>query len=322
MKSRTGEEVLHKIMFNRNSLLVALTTGALLLAVACTSSREAPATGALEPNPAIAIGRPDQGNSMPISASRPGLALSSSRSVAPAGGYDTAYSTSYGLAYQASSYPTGIVVTGMGRQNIPADTGIVHLGIEARGKTVAVAREDAAQAITKMRDAIKALGIAEKDIVTSYFNIQPETVWVEVKDNLGTHGQPKIIGYVVTNQVEVTVKKIDDVGRVVDAAADKGGDLIRINSISFIVGDPSAYAISMRELAAKDAKAKAEVYAKAMGVKLGALVYLTEQQSSAPVMQKDMQFARAMASESAPTPISPGEIDLTTTITAVFSIAP
>ncbi len=317
-----------KTMFNRKLLLAALAVGALLLAAACTSSKEPPAStaapsiGAPSTGAVVAPGQPSTGAPVPVVANGSGSAVSSIRSVAPAGGYDTAYGTSYGLAYQTGAYSTGIVVTGIGLQNIPADTGIVHLGIEARGKTVAAAREDAAQAMTKVRDAIKALGIAEKDIVTSYFNIQPETVWVEVKDDLGTHGQPRIIGYVVTNQVEVTVKKIDDVGKVVDAAAEKGGDLIRINSISFTVGDPGAYAISMRELAAQDAKAKAEIYAKAMGVKLGALVYLTEQQSSAPVVQKDLAYARAAMAESAPTPISPGEIDLSTTITAVFSIAP
>lgn len=311
-----------KTVFNKKLLLAALAAGALLLAAACTNSKEAPAATAAPATGAIgAPGQPSTGGSVPVVANGSGSALSSIRSVAPAGGYDTAYSTSYGLAYQAGSYPTGIVVTGIGLQNIPADTGIVYLGVEARSKTVTAAREDAAQAMTRVRDALKALGIAEKDIVTSYFNIQPETVWVEVKDEIGTHGQPKIIGYIVTNQVQVTVKKIDDVGKVVDAAAEKGGDLIRINSISFTVGDPGTYAASMRELAAKDAKAKAEIYARAMGVKLGALVYLTEQQSSAPVVQKDIYAARAgLAEASAPTPISPGEIDLSTTITAVFSI--
>jgi uncharacterized protein YggE len=114
---------------------------------------------------------------------------------------------------------------------------------------------------------------------------------------------------------------MDDVGKVVDAAADKGGDLIRVNSIQFTLADPNAHAVSMRELAAGDAKAKAEIYAKAMGVKLGPLVFLSELQSSSPVVQKDFAVARAAMAEAAPTPISPGEIDLTTTITAVFAIA-
>jgi hypothetical protein len=212
-------------------------------------------------------------------------------------------------------------VNGIGSQEIAADTAIVYLGVESRAKTVSEAREAAAQAMADVRAALKALGIADKDVVTTSFNIYPETVWVEVKDAIGTHGKPEIIGYVVNNSVEVTVRNLDLVGDVVDEAAAKGGDLIRINSISFTVDDPSTYAVSLRELAAKDARAKAEVYAKAMGVTLGPLVFLTETSSSAPVLEKDFA-ARGAALEAAyaPTPISGGSMDLTTTITAVFAI--
>jgi hypothetical protein len=250
-------------------------------------------------------------------------AVSSVRGLPPVPAYDAGYGTGYSYGYQATGFTAGIVVTGIGIKAVASDMARVHLGVEARSQTVSEAREAAAQAMTRVRDALKALGIAEKDIVTTSFYIQPQTIWVEVTDSLGRYGQPKIIGYIVTNNVEVTVRKLDDVGKVVDTAAEKGGDLVRINSISFTVADPNAHAVSLRELAALDARAKAEVYAKAMGVKLGTLVYLSEVQTSAPIVEKDMVFARAAeAAPSAPTPISSGEMELSTTITAVFSIAP
>jgi len=327
-----------RFIFTKQWVIGFVAAGA-LLAVSCTGGSSdtketapAPGTGAVSTGPVSPGGAPVGGPGRPtgagIGAPQPvvangaGAAVSSVRSLPPAS-FDTGFSTAYGYPLQASSFQSGIVVTGIGMKNVQADQAKVNLGVESRDKTVAAAREAAAQAMTRVRDALKGLGVAEKDILTTSFSIYPETIWVEITDSLGKRGQPKIIGYVVQNQVEVTVRKMDDVGKVVDAAADKGGDLIRVNSISFTLADPNAHAVSMRELAAGDAKAKAEIYAKAMGVKLGPLVFLSELQSSSPVVQKDFAVARAFAAEAAaPTPISPGEIDLTTTITAVFSITP
>ncbi len=247
------------------------------------------------------------------------LGTEAARSIVP-GDFGTGYA--YPYQYQNGTFSSGIVVTGIGMQSAAADLGIVQLGVESRAATVSEAREAAARAMTEVRAALKALGIADKDIVTTYFNIYPETTYVEVKDELGTHGQSKIIGYIVSNSVEVSVRDIEKIGAVVDEAAIAGGDLIRVNSIYFTLADPNVAGQTLRELAAKDAKAKAELYAKAMGVTLGPLVYLTETSSSAPVLKDNFYGARAEAAfdGSTPSPVSGGDVDMTTTITAVFAI--
>ena len=70
--------------------------------------------------------------------------------------------------------------------------------------------------------AIRAHGVADEDIVTSFFNIHPQTVWIEVTDSLGRHSEPRITGYIVNNTVQVTVRDIDNLGSVVDTAVSKG----------------------------------------------------------------------------------------------------
>jgi len=171
-------------------------------------------------------------------------------------------------------------------------------------------------------DAIKANGVADDDIVTTNFNVYPQTTWIEVSDALGRHSEPRITGYTVTNTVQVTVRDIENLGGVVDTAADAGGNLIRINSIQFTVDDPSVFGEQIRQIAAANALAKADVYARAMGVSVGQLVYLTELGNSVP-MTSSFQQAEMAAMDGAfkSTPISAGDVNLSVTVQAVFAIA-
>ena len=218
---------------------------------------------------------------------------------------------------------SGIWVTGQATLEIPADIAQVSFGVESREVNVADARQKAAEAMDNVLAAITELGIDGDDVVTSYFNIQPQTIWVEVSDSLGRHSEPRITGYIVNNTVQVTVRNIDVLGTVIDTAAATGGDLIRINSIQFTVGDSSVYGEQIRQLAAADALAKADLYARVMGVTLGPLVYLTELGSSVPMAKASpvaMEVA-AMDIGFARTPISAGDVNLSVTVQVVFAIA-
>ena len=217
---------------------------------------------------------------------------------------------------------SGIWVTGQATLEIPADIAQVSIGVESREVNVADARQKAAEAMDNVLAAITELGIDGDDVVTSYFNIQPQTIWVEVSDSLGRHSEPRITGYIVNNTVQVTVRNIDVLGTVIDTAAATGGDLIRINSIQFTVGDSSVYGEQIRQLAAADALAKADLYARVMDVTLGPLVYLTELGSSVPMAKASpvaMEVA-AMDIGFARTPISAGDVNLSVTVQVVFAI--
>jgi uncharacterized protein YggE len=253
------------------------------------------------------------------------VAIGSSEVAAP--GYDMPIGAPSGYGY-ASSYTSqtgvansGIWVTGQGTIEIPADIAQVSIGVESRETTVAAARQNAADAMESVLDAIKENGVSEDDIVTTNFNIYPQTVWVEVSDSLGRHSEPRITGYIVSNTVQVTVRNIDDLSPVVDTAATAGGDLVRINSIQFTVDDSSVYGEQIRQIAAAEALAKADVYARAMGVTLGPLVYLTEIGSSVPmVAAAPVAEMAAMDGAFKSTPISSGDVNLSVTIQAVFAI--
>ena len=225
---------------------------------------------------------------------------------------------------QASAVGTansGIWVTGQATLEIPADIAQVSIGIESRETTVAEARQNAAEAMDSVLAAIRAHGVADDDIVTSYFNIQPQTIWIAVTDSLGRHSEPRIIGYIVNNTVQVTVRDIDNLGDVVDTAATAGGDLIRINSIRFTVDDASVFGEQIRVMAAADALAKADLYARVMGVTLGPVVYLTELGNSVPLARAaPLPEMAAMDASFARTPISASDVNLSVSVQVVFAI--
>ena len=225
-------------------------------------------------------------------------------------------------ASQGSSQ-AGIWVSGIGTKEVEADVAVISLGVESREKTVAAARGAAAEAMTGVLDALSTLGVDDDDVVTTSLNIYPIQVWIEVRDDDGSHNEPRITGYTVNNQVRVTVRDIEMADEVIDKAAEVGGDLIRINNISFTVGDPAAHADEIRRRAVEDAKAKAELYAEAFGVELGPVVFVQESSGGVPVEQGPVRLEMAMARASdASTPIESGDINLSITIQAGFSILP
>ena len=156
--------------------------------------------------------------------------------------------------------------------------------------------------------ALKAAGIAEKDIQTARFSIQP------VYAPQGVSGaEPKLSGYSVSNQVNVTIREIGQVGDVLDRVVAAGAT--DAGNVSFLVSDASKALDQAREAAIADARRKAEVYAKASDVRLGRVEWITEDTGGGPPVP---MMARAQA---APVPIATGEDTLRVRVTVGFDIA-
>jgi uncharacterized protein YggE len=232
-------------------------------------------------------------------------------------------SPAYGYVGQEAQSPSGLWVTGIGEIKVKPDVAILSVGVEARAKTVADAREQAARAMKAVVEAARAHGVAAIDIATQYYNIYPEYRYVEARNRDGSYGKQELVGYVVSNTAQVKVRNLENSGTVIDATAIAGGDAVRVNNIQFTVENTSQYAAQMRDMAARDALAKANVYAQALSLKVGGVMYLAELSSQAPVVQKDLAYARAAMAEGAstPTPISADTMTLTTSIQVAFAIA-
>jgi len=208
----------------------------------------------------------------------------------------------------------GIWVSGEGKVTAVPDLAIVVLGIEAQAATVAEAQTQASEAMGRVMAALEDNGVAEKDIQTQYFSVYQRTQWDEIM------GEEVVIGYQVSNMVTTKIRDIDNAGLIIDAVVTAGGDLTRINSISFSIDDPSVYLDEMREEAMADAKDRAEQLAQLAGVKLGKPIYISESSYWPSPEYPRVYYEGGMAPPAAPPPISPGEMEITLNVQIAYAI--
>ncbi len=213
-----------------------------------------------------------------------------------------------------NSQQTGIWVSGEGKVTAVPDIATLRLGVEAQETSVATAQSKAAEAMDEVMTALTKNGVAKKDIKTQYFSISKVTRW----DN--TKQEEIVVGYRVSNMVTAKIRDIAKAGTIIDAVAEAGGDLTRIDSISFSVDDPSAYYDEAREKAVAEAKAKAKQLAGLAGVTLGKPTYISESTyTPGPIYRQDL-VEKAAGAPAVETPISPGEIEITLTVQVAYAI--
>ncbi|MYC36307.1 MAG: DUF541 domain-containing protein [Chloroflexi bacterium] len=245
--------------------------------------------------------------------------------------------TDSGVSYNG---PSGIWVTGNGKASGAPDIAVVSMGVESVEETAAAARANAARAMQSVMNALTRAGIADADIQTRHFNINPRYQSVEIErcdDNgEGSEGEQagttektcytiwesRLTGYSVSNQATVKIRNQDDVGAIIDQVTEAAGNLVRINGISFNIEDPQPLRDEARADAVADMKRKATMLAELSEVKLGRLVYLNEGGAYSPPqpLYGRVEAAFAMA-DSFETSISPGEMDISVTVQGVFLIA-
>lgn len=199
-----------------------------------------------------------------------------------------------------------ISMGGHGEVTAEPDTATVTSGVTTQADTARAALDANTEAMTALIQTLKDAGIAEKDIQTSNFSVNPNYVYSDARDENGYTRPPKISGYQVQNTVTVRVRDLSTLGTVLDHAVTVGANTI--NGISFSVDDPAGLYDEARKEAFADARHKAELYAGAAGEALGGVRGISESQGGTPPPQPYMmkqQFADAAA---APVPVQGGEL--------------
>jgi uncharacterized protein YggE len=201
-----------------------------------------------------------------------------------------------------------IIVTGSAEVEAVPDIATVSAGVESQAPDAAAALAANATAMNAVFGALEASGVARADVQTSQLSL--DSIW----ENRSDGGAPKVVGYQASNMVTVTVRDTARLGAVVDAVAAAGGN--RIFGVSFAVDEPRAQIDAARERAVADARAKAELYATAAGVRLGAVMSISENGGSGPSPAPMYARAEAMAD----TPVAEGTVTLGATVEVVFAI--
>lgn len=205
--------------------------------------------------------------------------------------------------------PRTISVQGSGKVTLAPDVAYVFVGVESRSDNVGDAlnaNNAKAQAISA---TLKELGIEDKDIQTSGFNIFPNQQY-------DPEGKLVKTEYVVNNTVNVTVRDLTLLGKLLDAVVRSGAN--SINGITFDIFDKQAAVAQARSLAIADAKAQAEAIAKDAGVTLGNVMSVSVYSSGGqPVYDAKGGVGAVMNSQ---VPVSAGSIILSVDASMSFEI--
>jgi uncharacterized protein YggE len=206
--------------------------------------------------------------------------------------------------------PHTLSVTGTGEVKAVPDRATLSTGVVTRAPTAAAALAANARAMNAAFDALKRAGIAEKNIQTSNFEVNPQ--YTADKPGAAQH----IVGYQVSDTVSVIVDGLDKLGPTIDALVAAGSN--QIEGPTFSIADPKPLLAAAREEAVKDAFDRAKAYAHAAGVTLGAISSISD--SGGETTVEPMARSMAVMGGNAATPVAAGEQSLSAGVAITWEI--
>jgi uncharacterized protein len=203
--------------------------------------------------------------------------------------------------------PATISVTGEAAVSVAPDLAQIDGGVTSEAKTAREASDANNAAMGKVLLALKGAGIAEKDYQTSRLSLQPENA----PNRAG--GPIAVVGYRASNRVTVRLRDVTKLANLIDAMVSAGAN--DIGGINFTVSNASKLLDDAREQAVADARRKAEIYAKAAGVTLGAPLAISEEGAPGPIPYRKMAVGMAASA-----PVAPGEDTLHVSVSVSWAI--
>ncbi len=207
-----------------------------------------------------------------------------------------------------------ITVVGNGKVTLSPDVAKMNVGAEASAGTVSEAKAEVDRQLAAILGTLKELGIAEKDIQTSSYNIYFERGPYPPVMREGADLEPQG-EYRVSSMLNVTVRQVERVGEVLDAVVEAGAN--QVYGVYFTVDDDSKWQNDARAKAVADARARAEELAKLSGVELGDVLSVSEIIGGGPGPVAAMAVERAFGGGGG---IAPGELELNAQIQVTFAI--
>lgn len=204
---------------------------------------------------------------------------------------------------------TRIDINATGESRRVPDVAIISAGVVTRAFTATAALQDNATRMERVLAALKRAGVAERDIQTSSINLNPDYRY----DN---NQPPKLTGYQASNQVSVRFRDIRNSGKILDALVAEGAN--QINGPNLTIDQPEAARDEARLQALSNGRARADLYARALGKRVVRLVAVSETggyaQPPVPMLE------RGMVAQAADTKIVPGEQAVQVNLTMVFEL--
>jgi uncharacterized protein YggE len=212
-----------------------------------------------------------------------------------------------------SQPPPSIATSAVGETTIVPDRAMISVAVESQGQTAAAAGAENARLQTKVIDAVKATGIAAAQIRTVGYNVFPEYAQATGKG-------PRVTGYRAHNTVQVEVRNLETIGKVIDAVLAAGAT--NLGGLSLFASNPDAARREALQKAVAKARADAEAAATAAGGSLGALLELSTEQTGMPQPIYRQLAADARMAMAAPTPVEAGEMTVQAVVHVRWQFVP
>lgn len=221
---------------------------------------------------------------------------------------------SLSFAASAADSPRTLSTTGLGEVRVAADQAVVRTQAQTTHRSASDAKLEVDRRVNTLLDKLAALGIDKKDIVASTLRLQPNFDYQDRK--------PVFTGYHATRDVTITLRKLDELNAVLDAAVDSG--INQITQIALESSEADQYREAARQQAIDDSKAKAQTLANAYGAELGP-IHSINYQSSQPMVRAKAETALMRTASADGFAASSGqylhdEITFTDSIQVVFEL--
>jgi uncharacterized protein len=209
--------------------------------------------------------------------------------------------------------PPSVSVNGEATIAAEPDQAQIDIGVTTQARTAPDASRENAERLGRVLAAVKNLLGRGDEVKTSGYSLNPQYRYPQ-------GGKPEIVGYTATNVVRIKTAKLDEVGKMIDAAMQAGAN--NINRLAFTLKDEEAARLDALKQAAAKAKVKAEVIAASLGLKVVRIASVTEgERSFQPVFRQAPMARGELAAAAAPTPIEQGTVDVRSTVLLVAEVS-
>ncbi|MGA9531662.1 MAG: SIMPL domain-containing protein [Anaerolineales bacterium] len=205
-----------------------------------------------------------------------------------------------------------ITVSGVGESRADPDMASLNVGVNVANLSISDAVAESNDTVAAITEAIKGLGVEEADIQTTNFNIYPEDVYDQ------NSGQPTgDKRYHVDSTVQINVRSIDNVSKILEAAIEQGAN--NIYGLSFGIQDTSQMAEEARTAALTNARERADQIASELGVTLGQ-VHSVAENSGGPVYPMFQGASMGMGGGGGAPPVSEGQMTVSVSVSVTYGI--
>lgn len=207
-----------------------------------------------------------------------------------------------------------LTVVGEAKVSAEPDMAVLITGTVSSAKTADEALAANSKAVAAVVEALKAAGIAAKDIATANFSVQPQYAFSQ-----GNREPPKLTGFEVRNSVRITVRQLAALGALLDKVVQSGAN--QASGLSFSFSDLPQLEREARLASVKDAMDQAKALAGAAGLRLTRINSIQPESQGVPVLPQPVMMMKAEAAR-APVPVEAGEIDVRARTVIVYEVEP